>query len=98
MEKQSSVAWETIERLRALLALVKEGNSFCPQCGIIPIDEDGCCQVCGATADGHALQVLHADIQLLMGQRDRYRETLQRIAADGVDHLACQCARQSLNP
>ncbi len=36
------------------------GNtSFCPQCGWdVPVDEDGCCNICGATAIGEAVDAL----------------------------------------
>jgi hypothetical protein len=38
------------------------------------------------------------ECRMFMGQRDRYREALRQIAADGVDHLACQVARNALDP
>jgi len=34
-------------------------NTFCPECGFnIPVNEDGCCLSCGATAIGTAVDEL----------------------------------------
>ena len=42
---------------------MKNPKTWCPECGLgVPIDEDGCCASCGATATGkgvdRALRVL----------------------------------------
>lgn len=36
------------------------GNkTFCPQCGAgVPVDEDGCCRICGANAMGDGVDTL----------------------------------------
>ena len=34
-------------------------ETFCPECGFdVPVDEDGCCVSCGATATGKAVDML----------------------------------------
>lgn len=58
----------TLEAAQDLLAAADllEGEavvwwSFCPECGPnVPIDEDGCCVTCGATATGSWLEMERA--------------------------------------
>ena len=50
-------------------------HSFCPSCGWnVPIDADGICASCGATAVGRAVEATAADIERLTLERDEARK------------------------
>lgn len=53
---------EVKERLENLVSMVRDGAGFCPQCGVVATDGDSCCQTCGGSAHGAALDELLNDI------------------------------------
>ena len=58
--------------------------TFCPECGSgVPVDEDGCCAYCGATATGRAIAALTAE-------RDRYREFVEHVLVATMDGTYAQ--------
>ena len=56
--------------LETVASAILGGDGFCPQCGTVSVDEDGCCRECGADATGKALDELANDIQVLRAQVD----------------------------
>lgn len=65
---------------------VEVGGSWCPQCGPhVAVDDDGCCQTCGATALGEGTREAHrARIQARRLRRqpnDLVRLAMERAAA-----------------
>ena len=59
--------------------------TWCPECGLgIPVDEDGCCNLCGATATGagaDAAVAAQARIAELEAERSRDRKLLEESEA-----------------
>lgn len=45
---------------------ILDGEGFCPQCGVVSVDEDGCCEECGADATGIRLDQLATGIKALL--------------------------------
>ena len=52
--------------------------TFCPECGVnIPIDEDGLCATCGATATGKGVEGIAIHVVNLRAEIERQHDDLR---------------------
>jgi len=59
-------------------------KTFCPECGFgVPVDEDGCCVTCGATATGPA-------VDELVQPGEPVGDLLVFRSSENVEHKRCE--------
>lgn len=58
-------------------------QTFCPECGLgVKVDEEGCCVVCGATAEGAAVEEWIASRNRAVDEAAGLRKEMTRVLKD----------------